>query len=105
MSRKRTKRTRPRRKAPMVRGGSPRTLPSDSSEDSSPTMMLQWRQAALEASLSGTTWANAIEKSREKESGTGTSSYTVAQYNFEFEFNNRVNEIRMPFDLEDASSV
>ncbi|XP_010064526.2 LOW QUALITY PROTEIN: heme-binding protein 2-like [Eucalyptus grandis] len=61
--------------------------------------------AALEASLSGTTWANAIEKSREKESGTGTSSYTVAQYNSEFEFNNRVNEIWMPFDLDDASSV
>ncbi|KAF7846873.1 hypothetical protein BT93_L3633 [Corymbia citriodora subsp. variegata] len=61
--------------------------------------------AALEASLSGTAWASAIERNREKESSTSASSYTVAQYNSPFEFNKRVNEIWMPFDMEDASSI
>lgn len=61
--------------------------------------------AALEASLSGTTWANAIQKSHEKERSTSASVYTVAQYNSPFEFDNRVNEIWMLFDMEDASSI
>ncbi|KAI3411508.1 uncharacterized protein J3R85_017935 [Psidium guajava] len=61
--------------------------------------------ATLEASLSGTTWASAIEKSREKESSASASVYTVAQYNSPFEFDNRVNEIWMLFDMEDASSM
>ncbi|XP_056173171.1 uncharacterized protein LOC115681170 [Syzygium oleosum] len=61
--------------------------------------------AALEASLSGTTWANATQKSREKESSTSASVYTVTQYNSPFEFDNRVNEIWMLFDMEDAPSI
>lgn len=54
--------------------------------------------AALEASIAGTIWSAAIEKNR----GTDqTSVYTVAQYNSPFEFDNRVNEIWMPFDLDE----
>ena len=54
--------------------------------------------AALQASLQGTIWSAAVEK------GQGTdhaSVYTVAQYNSPFEFDNRVNEIWMLFDIED----
>lgn len=54
--------------------------------------------AALEASLRGSAWAAAIEKSRDGRRGH-TSVYTVAQYNSPFEFDDRVNEIWMPFDL------
>lgn len=54
--------------------------------------------AALEASLDGTVWAAAVEKSRHDGQA---SAYTVAQYNSPFEFRNRVNEIWFPFDLED----
>ncbi|KAI6687094.1 hypothetical protein NL676_023922 [Syzygium grande] len=61
--------------------------------------------AALEASLSGTTWANATQKSGEKESSTSFSVYTVTEYNSPLEFDNRVNEIRMLFDMEDAPSI
>ncbi|KAF3442286.1 hypothetical protein FNV43_RR16202 [Rhamnella rubrinervis] len=53
--------------------------------------------AALEASLAGTVWSTAIEKSRASQA----SVYTVAQYNSPFEFDNRVNEIWFPFDKED----
>jgi hypothetical protein len=54
--------------------------------------------AALKASLAGTIWSAAIEKTR----GTHrTSVYTVAQYNSPFEFDHRVNEIWMSFDLEE----
>ncbi|KAJ9183070.1 hypothetical protein P3X46_006981 [Hevea brasiliensis] len=51
--------------------------------------------AALEASLAGTTWATAIQKSHDADA---TSVYTVAQYNSPFEFDHRVNEIWMLFD-------
>uniref|UniRef100_A0A2P2MH10 Heme-binding protein 2 n=2 Tax=Rhizophora mucronata TaxID=61149 RepID=A0A2P2MH10_RHIMU len=54
--------------------------------------------AALGASLAGTVWDAAIEK------GHGvdiTSTYIVAQYNSPFEYDDRVNEIWLPFDMED----
>ncbi|KAK8706384.1 hypothetical protein V6N13_049953 [Hibiscus sabdariffa] len=54
--------------------------------------------AALQASLEGTVWSGAIERSRKDDA---TSVYTVAQYNSPFEFSGRVNEIWMLFDLED----
>ncbi|KAJ9537856.1 hypothetical protein OSB04_030589 [Centaurea solstitialis] len=52
--------------------------------------------AALSASLAGTVWSDAIEKSH---SGEITTTYTVAQYNSPFEFDNRVNEIWFTFDM------
>ncbi|XVF79277.1 hypothetical protein PTKIN_Ptkin14bG0208700 [Pterospermum kingtungense] len=54
--------------------------------------------AALQASLEGTVWSEAIEKTRKSDA---TSVYTVAQYNSPFEFSGRVNEIWMLFDMED----
>ncbi|XWS10795.1 hypothetical protein CRYUN_Cryun38cG0028300 [Craigia yunnanensis] len=54
--------------------------------------------AALQASLEGTAWSAAIEKTQKADT---TSVYTVAQYNSPFEFNDRVNEIWMLFDMED----
>lgn len=54
--------------------------------------------AALQASLAGTTWSDAIAESRGKD---GASLYSVAQYNSPFEFEGRVNEIWMMFDMED----
>ncbi|KAE8703354.1 Ubiquitin-specific protease 15, putative isoform 1 [Hibiscus syriacus] len=54
--------------------------------------------AALQASLEGTVWSAAIDKTRKDDA---TSVYTVAQYNSPFEFSGRVNEIWMLFDLED----
>ncbi|KDP27282.1 hypothetical protein JCGZ_21013 [Jatropha curcas] len=53
--------------------------------------------AALQASLAGTVWATAIQKSHRN----ATSAYTVAQYNSPFEFDDRVNEIWMLFDMDD----
>ncbi|XP_031285706.1 heme-binding protein 2 [Pistacia vera] len=53
--------------------------------------------AALQASISGTEWPDAIEKSHGKNS---TSVYTVAQYNSPFEFDDRVNEIWILFHME-----
>ncbi|XP_059661368.1 uncharacterized protein LOC132307579 [Cornus florida] len=58
--------------------------------------------AALEASLEGSTWSAAIEKSR---AADPTTIYTVAQYNSPFEFDNRVNEIWMLFDMEDDQAM
>ncbi|XP_052206440.1 uncharacterized protein LOC127810892 [Diospyros lotus] len=52
--------------------------------------------AALYASLSGTVWSDAIEKSHGSEVST---HYTVAQYNSPFEFKNRLNEIWFTFHL------
>ncbi|XP_010274774.1 PREDICTED: heme-binding protein 2-like [Nelumbo nucifera] len=57
--------------------------------------------AALQASLAGTSWSSAVEKGR----ADPTSVYTVAQYNSPFEFQNRVNEIWMMFDMEDDSAA
>ncbi|XP_022717433.1 heme-binding protein 2 [Durio zibethinus] len=54
--------------------------------------------AALEASLEGTAWSAAIEKTRKADA---SSVYTVAQYNSPFEFSDRVNEIWILFDMED----
>ncbi|KAK7847376.1 hypothetical protein CFP56_006694 [Quercus suber] len=54
--------------------------------------------AALQASLVDTVWSAAIEKSH---GADHTSVYTVAQYNSPFEFDDRVNEIWMLFDMED----
>ncbi|GMH24240.1 hypothetical protein Nepgr_026083 [Nepenthes gracilis] len=50
--------------------------------------------AALETSLTGSSWYNVIKKSR-----NGTSVYTVAQYNSPFDFFNRINEILFIFDM------
>lgn len=52
--------------------------------------------AALYASVSGTAWSDAIDKSH---AGEATTDYIVAQYNSPFEFRNRVNEIWMTFDI------
>ena len=60
--------------------------------------------AALSASLEGTAWANAIEKSKEDGGVGADSAYTVAQYNSPFEFIGRVNEIWLPFQMDDWSS-
>ncbi|KAE8712999.1 Ubiquitin-specific protease 15, putative isoform 1 [Hibiscus syriacus] len=54
--------------------------------------------AALQASLEGTAWSDAIERSRKH---YGVTIYSVAQYNSPFEFSGRVNEIWMMFDFED----
>ncbi|KAL9298113.1 hypothetical protein ACSQ67_024009 [Phaseolus vulgaris] len=54
--------------------------------------------AALQASIAGTKWGAAVEKSKR----AGYSVYTVAQYNAPFEYDNRVNEIWFFFDIEDA---
>ncbi|KZV19404.1 heme-binding protein 2-like [Dorcoceras hygrometricum] len=54
--------------------------------------------AALYASLSGTVWLDAIEKSHP---GADTTEYIVAQYNSPFEFRNRVNEVWLTFDPKD----
>ena len=53
--------------------------------------------AALQASLEGTAWSAAIEKTRKADA---TSVYTVAQYNSPFEFSDKVNEICILFDME-----
>lgn len=58
--------------------------------------------AALQAGLKGSIWASAIDKSQGTE---GTSEYIVAQYNSPFEFDDRVNEIWMKFDMEDELVV
>lgn len=55
--------------------------------------------AALHASLIASGWSAAVDKGR---AADPTSVYTVAQYNSPFEFNDRVNEIWMMFDMEDA---
>ncbi|KAI3712128.1 hypothetical protein L1987_70677 [Smallanthus sonchifolius] len=52
--------------------------------------------AALSASFSGTIWADAVKNSH---AGEITTSYTVAQYNSPFEFDNRVNEIWFKFNI------
>ncbi|KAG2676259.1 hypothetical protein I3760_12G044600 [Carya illinoinensis] len=54
--------------------------------------------AALQGSLAGTVWAAAIEKSHGADHKSG---YTVAQYNSPFEFDDRVNEIWMLFNIQD----
>ncbi|KAL8510653.1 hypothetical protein ACS0TY_017462 [Phlomoides rotata] len=53
--------------------------------------------AALYASVAGTPWADAIDKSH---AGDVSTNYIVAQYNSPFEFRNRVNEIWFTFDLD-----
>ncbi|KAI4388233.1 hypothetical protein MLD38_000580 [Melastoma candidum] len=58
--------------------------------------------AALESSLSGTIWAKAIRKTHATDT---TLIYTVAQYNSPFEFSDRVNEIWMSFDIDDADAA
>ncbi|WCJ32356.1 SOUL heme-binding family protein [Euphorbia peplus] len=57
--------------------------------------------AALQASLAGTQWAAAIDKSRQAGAVSSSSVYTVAQYNSPFEYDHRVNEIWMLFDMDD----
>ncbi|XP_073037802.1 uncharacterized protein [Primulina eburnea] len=52
--------------------------------------------AALYASVSGTVWQDAIEKSH---SGDNATEYIIAQYNSPFEPRNRVNEVWLTFDL------
>ncbi|KAM3395911.1 heme-binding protein 2 [Capsicum galapagoense] len=58
--------------------------------------------AALSASIAGTKWAAAVDKSQ---AADNTAIYTVAQYNSPFEFKNRVNEIWFTFDLDKASAI
>ncbi|KAI3465953.1 hypothetical protein Pfo_022616 [Paulownia fortunei] len=53
--------------------------------------------AALYASVAGTVWSDAIDKSH---AGEGATDYIVAQYNSPFEFRNRVNEIWLTFDMD-----
>ncbi|KAL2245566.1 heme-binding protein 2-like [Sesamum indicum] len=55
--------------------------------------------AALYASIAGTVWSDAIDKSH---AGEAATEYIVAQYNSPFEFKNRVNEIWLTFDVEDG---
>ncbi|MCD9643865.1 hypothetical protein HAX54_031717 [Datura stramonium] len=57
--------------------------------------------AALSASIAGTEWAAAVDKSQ---AADNTTIYTVAQYNSPFEFKNRVNEIWFTFDLDNAAA-
>ena len=52
--------------------------------------------AALYDSLQGTEWAAAVDRS-------GTTEYTVAQYNSPFEFTGRVNEIWLLLNLPSLS--
>ncbi|KAG6398108.1 hypothetical protein SASPL_139560 [Salvia splendens] len=56
--------------------------------------------AALYASVAGTVWSDAIERSH---AGDSASHYIVAQYNSPFEFKNRVNEIWFRFDVEEGA--
>ncbi|KAA8524070.1 hypothetical protein F0562_010499 [Nyssa sinensis] len=58
--------------------------------------------AALQASLEGSVWAAAIDKSHTSDP---TTVYTVAQYNSPFEFDSRVNEIWLMFDMEDELAI
>lgn len=58
--------------------------------------------AALYASVAGTVWGNAIDKSH---AGEGATDYIVAQYNSPFEFLNRVNEIWLTFDWKDELAI
>ncbi|XP_055823659.1 uncharacterized protein LOC129892132 [Solanum dulcamara] len=58
--------------------------------------------AALSASIAGTKWAAAIDKSQ---AADNTTIYTVAQYNSPFEFKNRVNEIWFTFDLDEVPAL
>ncbi|XP_040990662.1 heme-binding protein 2-like [Juglans microcarpa x Juglans regia] len=58
--------------------------------------------AALQASLAGTVWSAAIEKSHGADHSSG---YTVAQYNSPFEFDDRVNEIWMLFNIQDELTL
>ncbi|KAK9086022.1 hypothetical protein Sjap_026433 [Stephania japonica] len=58
--------------------------------------------AALYASLEGSKWFEAIRKSP---TADPTTSYTVAQYNSPFEFDNRVNEIWLFLDVKDNVSM
>ncbi|KAL5989960.1 hypothetical protein ACLOJK_010855 [Asimina triloba] len=58
--------------------------------------------AALQESLAGSPWAAAVDKAR---AADPTSMYTVAQYNSPFEFENRVNEIWMMFDIGDVDAA
>ncbi|KAI9083109.1 hypothetical protein K1719_034842 [Acacia pycnantha] len=55
--------------------------------------------ASLNASIAGTMWASAIEKSHR---AGNASVYTVAQYNDPLDYDNRVNEIWFLFDLENV---
>lgn len=55
--------------------------------------------AALYESLVASSWSDVVTKGQTTSSPT---SYIVAQYNSPFEFSNRVNEIWMPFDMEEA---
>ena len=54
--------------------------------------------ASLYNSIAGTIWSDAIDKSH---AGENTTLYIVAQYNSPFEFENRVNEIWLTFDMNE----
>ncbi|KAF8410970.1 hypothetical protein HHK36_003508 [Tetracentron sinense] len=58
--------------------------------------------ATLHSSLAGSIWSAAIDKAQATDP---TSIYTVAQYNSPFEFEDRVNEIWMMFDMEDDFAI
>ncbi|KAL6975549.1 hypothetical protein U1Q18_024343 [Sarracenia purpurea var. burkii] len=58
--------------------------------------------AALVESLAGTIWSAAIDKSHSSET---TKEYIVAQYNSPFEFEERVNEIWLTFEMEEADAI
>lgn len=54
--------------------------------------------ASLYNSIAGTIWSDAIDKTH---AGENTTLYIVAQYNSPFEFDNRVNEIWLTFDMNE----
>lgn len=59
--------------------------------------------AALQLSLAGSSWSEAVKQSQKD--GDTKSTYTVAQYNSPFEFDHRVNEIWLLFDMDGSHVV
>lgn len=55
--------------------------------------------AKLDASLQDSSWKSAVAKGHAG-GGQYAASYIVAQYNSPFQFENRVNEIWLTFDME-----
>lgn len=58
--------------------------------------------AKLDATIQNTRWASVVGKGRAG-GGKDAASYIVAQYNSPFQFENRVNEIWLSFDMETSA--
>lgn len=54
--------------------------------------------ASLYDSVAGTIWSDAIDKAH---AGENTTLYTIAQYNSPFEFENRMNEVWLTFNMNE----